>query len=382
MIRVGFIGAVSTDWMGGLNYYKNLLYALAKRDDKSISPVVFVGKQTDSNIKEMFSEYAEVIEHSMFDKKSLLWYVWKIGYKYFKTSYLVNRICVEHNIDILSHSGMVGLKNVKTINWIPDFQHIHLPEMFSSEEIEKRDANFLTMIKDSDRVIVSSYDALKDLNTINNNYGHKVNVLQFVSQPNNAYFTLNDIDKKKLIEKYTLPEDFYYIPNQFWKHKNHMLVLEAIKYLKDKDIWVNIVFTGHMEDYRNKTHMDKIREYIVLNHLEDRVMLLGLIDYEDVFSLMKFSKAVINPSLFEGWSSTVEECKSIGKNMILSDLNVHVEQCPEAQFFDRSSYVSLANALQNYSFVDEKKEINIKERTENFASNYIAIVKEVINDNR
>ena len=75
MIKVGFIGAVSKEWMGGLNYYKNLLYAISILEDKKIEVVVFVGKKTDEEIKNMFKKYAEVIEDSMFDRKSFQWII-------------------------------------------------------------------------------------------------------------------------------------------------------------------------------------------------------------------------------------------------------------------------------------------------------------------
>ncbi len=41
---------------------------------------------------------------------------------------------------------------------------------------------------------------------------------------------------------------------------------------------------------------------------------------------MLCSTALINPSQFEGWSTTVEEAKSLGVKMLLSDLEVHKEQ--------------------------------------------------------
>ena len=34
MIKVGFVGAVSKEWMGGLNYFKNLLFAIKKLNNK------------------------------------------------------------------------------------------------------------------------------------------------------------------------------------------------------------------------------------------------------------------------------------------------------------------------------------------------------------
>ena len=38
------------------------------------------------------------------------------------------------------------------------------------------------------------------------------------------------------------------------------------------------------------------------------------------------SVALLNPSHFEGWSTTVEEARALGVPMLLSDLDVHLEQ--------------------------------------------------------
>ncbi len=379
MIRVAFIGAVSKEWMGGLNYYKNLLYALHNIDNKKIQVVVFLGKKTDTSIKNMFAEYAEVIEHPMFDKKSLPWYAWKLSYRVFKSTYLLNNICVKYDIKLLSHSGIASLHTVKTINWIPDFQYLHLPRMFSNKELSTRSKNHKYLIERSDAIVLSSYDALKDLESIYTNiYIYKTHVLQFVSQPDPNYFELNNSDE--ITRKYSLEKDFFYLPNQFWKHKNHMLVFETIKLLRDEGIDCYLVCTGHLEDHRNREHIEEVKAFIEDNNLETHIKLLGLIDYKDVFSLIKYSKAVINPSLFEGWSSTVEECKSVNKNMILSDLDVHKEQYPQATFFDRYSVDALKKILVDYQ--SEKKTYdtvyNLDERTSTFASDYIKIVEKVL----
>ncbi len=34
---------------------------------------------------------------------------------------------------------------------------------------------------------------------------------------------------RAIADKYRLPEHYVFLPNQFWKHKNHLLVLEALK---------------------------------------------------------------------------------------------------------------------------------------------------------
>ena len=376
MIKVGFIGSVSKEWMGGLNYFKNLLFAINSIEKKELEVFVFVGKKIDIETKRMFQEYAAVIEDSIFDRKSIKWFLSKIERKIFKTNILLENILKKHGIQILSHASITNLKTIKTINWIPDFQHIHLPQMFSEKEIRNRNNDFLKLIRDSDLIVLSSFDALKDMKKFAPNYEDRARVLQFVSQPNSRYFELDEHDKSLLLQKYGIKDDFFYIPNQFWKHKNHMMMFEAISELKKDGIEINIVCTGYLGDYRNKTYIDDAREFIKSNNLEDNIKLLGLVDYEDVFALIKFSKVVINPSLFEGWSSTVEECKSIGKNMILSDLDVHKEQYPNAVFFERDSIESLKEVIKFYKIENESNVEPLEVRTKKFANIYSSICRE------
>jgi glycosyltransferase involved in cell wall biosynthesis len=78
----------------------------------------------------------------------------------------------------------------------------------------------------------------------------------------------------------------------------------------------------------------------------DAYKVLGMVPYADVTALMAHSLAVINPSLFEGWSTSVEEAKAMGKAIVLSRIPVHVEQDPaRASFFDPHSVRELADAL-------------------------------------
>lgn len=386
MIKVGFVASLSKEWMGGVNYFKNLLYAIHMEKDDALHPIVFLGYKADPKIKQMLSCYAEIVEHPMFDKKSIQWYASKIINKVFKVNWMLEHLLKKHGVQVLSHSDSFNLKTIKTINWIPDFQHIHLPELFSEQELAGRDKTYTKIIEQSDIVVVSSYDALDDLYTFYSKKANNARVLQFVSQVDSVYSILTGQDKVNLLNKYRLPETFYYIPNQFWQHKNHKVVFEAVKKLKDRGIDINIVCTGYLDDYRNSQHINELKQFILSNQLNDRIFLLGLVEYSDVFSLIKFSKAVINPSLFEGWSSTVEECKSVYKPMILSDLDVHKEQYPNALFFNRYNSDELADLLGHYSNVDfDKSKIDIEsleDRTTKFANTYNQIVIDCLHSNK
>lgn len=379
MIKIGFIGTVSKEWMGGLNYFKNLLYALDSINSTELKIFFFTGTKTDPDLKMLFNKHATVIEDSIFDRMSFMWLLMKIEQKIFKSNFILEKTLKKYDIQILSHSFLTDFKNIKTINWIPDFQHIHLPEMFSKKEIEQRNTSFMKVVKNSDLLIVSSADALKDFESFAPDHTQKVRVLKFVSQPDYKYLAMNQDDIDELKSKYQISNEFFYMPNQYWKHKNHMIVLEAINELKKEDFDINLICSGHLSDYRNKSHIEDIKNYILINDLNSNIKLLGLIDYSDVFGLIQMSKGVINPSLFEGWSSTVEECKSINKNMILSDLRVHEEQYPSATFFDKHDVESLKVVLKNFKKSESKLDLDLlKNRTKQFALSYIEISKELV----
>jgi glycosyltransferase involved in cell wall biosynthesis len=104
---------------------------------------------------------------------------------------------------------------------------------------------------------------------------------------------------------------------------------------------------------------------------------------------MKNSLAVINPSMFEGWSTTVEEAKLFGKTVVLSDIAVHREQSPvNGIYFDPADPVALAQQLkrvwdagvQDFQYFSDTElhEIAVQ-RYSDFAEKYQQIVLSVVN---
>jgi glycosyltransferase involved in cell wall biosynthesis len=63
-------------------------------------------------------------------------------------------------------------------------------------------------------------------------------------------------------------------------------------------------------------------------------------------TLMKNAQAVIQPSLFEGWSTVVEDAKALYQTLIVSDIAVHQEQLEQkAYYFPPNDYVTLAHKM-------------------------------------
>jgi len=54
----------------------------------------------------------------------------------------------------------------------------------------------------------------------------------------------------------------------------------------------------------------------------------------------------VQPSLFEGWSTVVEDARALGKPIVLSDIPVHLEQqIPGAHVFSAPSAEALRQRL-------------------------------------
>jgi glycosyltransferase involved in cell wall biosynthesis len=168
-------------------------------------------------------------------------------------------------------------------------------------------------------------------------------VLQFVASVSQDVYHRNPSD---VLSRYGLPEKFFYLPNQFWKHKNHLVVIQALGLLKLGGHNISVVCTGNHKDYRHPQHWEELNKAIADNGIREELILLGMVPAEDIFPLIRQSIAVLNPSHFEGWSTTVEEAKSVGKRVLLSDIPVHREQDPPgADYFNPNSPDDLAQKM-------------------------------------
>jgi glycosyltransferase involved in cell wall biosynthesis len=240
------------------------------------------------------------------------------------------------------------------------------------------------MIRNCKFVILSSYSAKRDLEDHYPRYAFKARVLQFVADTRIP----SDLpDLSDLQRKYSFTRNYFHVPNQFWQHKNHKVILDALKILKGKgrnDVLV--VATGNTNDYRQPDHFQKLMSYAEESGIKNQFLVLGMVSYPDLIALMKYSVSIINPSLFEGWSTTVEESKSLNKEILLSNINVHQEQNPpKGLFFNPRDPNSLANLMEQV--LDGKLEeirnltdlqYSLEERKIAFAVNYEGIIEETM----
>ena len=391
MKRVGFLINFNIfKWFGGTYLIKNLINCIVEFSKNEIKPIIIVKKKLSKHEQKEFKSF-ELLKTNFFHNQTLIERIYnKLLILLFGRSKTYDEFFLKHKIEILSHSNalsnsiFLGKKSViKSYPFLADLQYLYYPKNFSLKNRILRKINIYMCALHSTRIIVSSKDVKNDLKIVSKLASRKAMVSPFVFLSPKK----NEIIKYSFLRtKFKLPLKYFYLPNQYWMHKNHKVVLNALLYLKNKDKLKNIfiVSTGSKEEHRNTKYFHEIEKFIGDNNLYKSYKYLGTVSFKEVLSLMYHSIAVIQPSKFEGRSSTVEQAKSMGKEILLSNIDIHKEQNPNrGKYFSPDDFNQLSNlllkSLKKYNHTLEKKHMKYafgksKENFYKYYKNYVDII--------
>ena len=315
-------GSGDAGWIGGLYYKKNVCYALLKNKRIMKKNSLFV--ITDSENAKLFLDVGVpqqcIIPSKSGNKLYRLYYLWKLINKYnIRYIYPQNSIMM---------SKLCSIFRVKSICWIPDFQDSVLPEFFNEKDLKLRNRNNTRILRDGNLVILSSCAAERDARKYYTVKAY-VAVMPFVSAIEPELRMLTQSDENKVLQKFSLKHKGYVcVSNQFWQHKDHITVFKALKILANKGQLdgIKVVMTGQPDDYRSPDYYEKIMNMLQDVDIKDHVQILGFLKRSEQLAVMKNSSYILQPSLFEGWGTVVEDAKVMDKLMLLSDIPLHLEQ--------------------------------------------------------
>lgn len=385
MIRVAFTLIGGANWTGGYNYLLNLVRALSAHTPVRVQPVLFFGTDVIEKDAEPFEQIAGalVVREAAFNRA-------RTGVRLRQalltgSDQVAARAFAEHRIDVVFESAQFyGWRfPVPTVAWIPDFQHRYLRHLFDLKAYWKREIGFRAQTLSGRHVMLSSEDARLDCERFYPITRGRTHVVRFAVQAENA---VDAFAARAVADSYGLPEAFFFLPNQFWKHKNHECVIQALLSLKAKGCEKVVAVSGKQADPRDPQHFPRLQRLIEENDLGRNFLLLGLIPHSHIPALMRSCSALINPSTFEGWSTTVEEAKAMGTPMILSSLRVHREQSEQAIFFDPHSPDQLAEIMKSFLPVSAGSRLsmceiaiqNAKDSTRIFAQEFVNLLEHLV----
>lgn len=347
--RVGIIPQGGRDWIAGTIYVQNLVRALRllPAEDRPLMRLLVGPGKNDDAYRSLFPQTPpSIFRYTHRSGESFRSRVRStIRHRLTRWPTSLERLAVGLDLSVLFPvPASLGHSFPCTwIGWIPDFQHKRMPDFFSSAESQRRDEHFRKLVEEAPHLVVSSEDAYSDLMRWFPASAPRTSSLPFVSVGEPNWY---QEAPTRVLARFSLPPKFLIFPSQFWIHKNHRRLFEAIRIARDSIPDVALVCTGRMYDYRHPSHGQELLDELTRQGLERQVYCLGLLERTTQIQLLRLAAAVIQPSLFEGWSSLLEDAQALGKTMYVSDIPVHREQNPpRAHFFDPTSPEELAGLI-------------------------------------
>jgi len=194
----------------------------------------------------------------------------------------------------------VPLPSVVTI---PDVQHEAYPQFFPEAELRLRRTYFPATCSMSSAILTLSEFSKKD---IVDRYGVAPDRVHVVYTGVSPRFFTPDLGDAAVRAKYNLPERYLYYPANAWPHKNHSLLLIALRVLAATGRQVPpLVLSGAPLE----TASDLVR---FADHLGVQVRHLGYLPYLDIPAIYRGARLLVFPSLFEGFGMPVIEAMAAG----------------------------------------------------------------------
>lgn len=359
-MKIGFDGKRATQNFTGLgNYSRYVLKILAKYyPENQYSVFAPTANQKNSD----FLEHPSIQFHK--PKKQLIKTLWR--------SIEIVKDLKKEKIDLfhgLSNEIPIGLKkagipSVVTIHDLIFWRYSHYYPFFDRKiyEFKVRYA-----CKHADKIIAVSEQTKKDLISFFNVDESRIEVIYQNCDPI-FLAKVSEEEKARIRFAYNLPEEFLLNVGTIETRKNSLLIVEALKKLKDN---IHLVIIG-----RETPYTQEVRKFIADNNLKNRVHFLKNVSFHDLPGIYQQARIFIYPSEFEGFGIPIVEALSSGIPVVAAK-----GSCLEEAGGQNSVYVDpndsneLADQINLILNNSKKRELMIRsgfEHIKNFADKKIA----------
>jgi glycosyltransferase involved in cell wall biosynthesis len=175
-------------------------------------------------------------------------------------------------------------------------------------------------------------------------------IISIPNLPSSLLYKKKKLKTESVITKYNIPEKFYFYPAQFWEHKNHLVILKAIKNFKFKNKDINFVFCG-----RDKGYLANIQNKISEYGIKKNIRILNYVNDFELFELYTLCEAMVMPSYFGPTNIPPVEAWSLKVPVLYSSLNrSHGKNA--CLYFNPDSSAQLSKAILKLNYNKKKLE--------------------------
>lgn len=341
--KIGLYLAVETNAGGMFQYAQSILIALSKLDKSKYEIVVAYSDVEWANVLKKYNIEGHLLLNCKIGTRiSNFFMAIRLSAKITRIiSAFINPLITElkHlNCELWIFPAQESLSYqvpFPAIGTIHDLMHRYepqFPEVSSGFRHLIREHRFKNISKFSKAILVDSEVGRSHVVESYATESNKIFVLPYVA-PSYIY---EEKERHDFDIHYKLPNKFYFYPAQFWQHKNHIRLLDALKLSLRQYPDMSLVFSGgKLYEY------EKVLQYCRDNQLSDNVHFVGYVPYSDMRGFYKRARALVMPTFFGPTNIPPLEALICGCPIIVSRIYAMPEQLGDVDQFilDRKSVV-------------------------------------------
>jgi glycosyltransferase involved in cell wall biosynthesis len=233
-----------------------------------------------------------------------------------------------------------------------DLQHRlqpEFPEVSANGEWEAREYLYRNGARLATLILVDSDVGKEDVLEYYGPYGvtaDRIEVLPFVP-PSYLATDVPAAETARVRAAHGLREEYLFYPAQFWPHKNHVRIVEALGLLRSNGLRPHVAFAGGGTGAIRARTVEEIIETARRCGVDEQVQLLGYVADEDLPGLYAGSLGLVMPTFFGPANIPVVEAWAVGCPVLTSDIRGVREQAGEAAVLvDPRSVEAIADGVR------------------------------------
>ncbi len=277
---------------------------------------------------------------------------------------------LSNSVDLVYFNSMSStalfLKKIDYIVSFWDMAHLDYPLFPECKEnyhsISAREYIYKTLADQSLYIITDSKEGMRKFLKRYNVEEKKLKIIY--SEPSSQILKRKKVDDNfstEVLKKFELlNKKFIFYPAQYWAHKNHIYIIEAISLIeKKKDKELIAVFCG-----TDKNNLDYLKSFTKKLKIEKSIKFLDFLSEDELNELYKNSFAIVVPTYFGPTNHLPIEGFYFEKPVFYSNIWSDIEQVKDAVIsIDLNNPNDLANKLLKFlSNKDLEEEFKQKSR--------------------
>ncbi|MCI0615892.1 glycosyltransferase family 4 protein [bacterium] len=243
-----------------------------------------------------------------------------------------------------------GIPYIIAIHDLMHLQHPEFPENSQNDELQWREYIFRNGSRYATFILADSETGKEDILQFYGAYGvtaNQVKVLPFLPASYlPAEIPQNEIDEVK--KKHNLPQRYLFYPAQFWPHKNHARIYNALGNLKDQlNLEIPLVLSGSFAGQLRKETYEELMKLADQRGISNQIIYVGYLPEADMGAVYAGSAALVMPTFHGPTNIPVLEAWIYGCPVITSNVRGIRDQAGDAAVLvDPSSVDEIAEGIR------------------------------------